>query len=81
LLRFVDLGDQIACDDGDTREFAFYDTIASKFVELNTGSTWESWEEFEDDWRHSDLEGTTWTLERFRGLCAKWVFEQKAEQV
>ena len=78
MLRFIDLGDQIACDDGETREFAFYDTIGSNFVELNTGPTWESWEEFEEDWRvtFSDAPCFGWTLERFRGLCPEWVLEK-----
>src|SRR5271156_2045190 len=47
MMRFIDLGKQIALDETDPdypREFAFFNTINDKFVELGgMGHIWSSW--------------------------------------
>lgn len=74
MIRFIDLGDQIL--EGQ-REFAWWDTISDTFEEFNTNQAWETWEEFEADYRYdADLYdhpplGDTRPLERYKGLFPK----------
>jgi hypothetical protein len=71
MIRFIDLGKQIAVDETDEdypREFAFYNTIDDSFFRFNQSSTWTSFSEFALDFKGSQL-----LLERFKSLCPDWV--------
>ena len=49
MIRFIDLGKQIAVDESDPewhRQFAFFNTIDDHFLEFNGEQVWESWAEF-----------------------------------
>lgn len=73
MIRFIDLGKQIGCDEEDwPREFAFYNTVSSMFIDLGGSGfqTWDSWQSFEEDWKMSDR---SIPLERFLSLCPDWV--------
>jgi len=48
VIRFIDLGDQIL--EG-TREFAWWDTITDEFLEFSGDQAWETWKDFEFDFR------------------------------
>lgn len=52
MLRFIDLGNQI-CDD--YKEFAWYDTVVDRFIEIYDSYTWHTWKEFESDCRKRDI--------------------------
>ena len=47
MIRFIDLGKQIALDENDPeypRQFAFYDTVIDRFLNLGGGDqVWDSW--------------------------------------
>jgi hypothetical protein len=46
MIRFIDLGKQIAVDETDPewpRQFAFYDTVSDSFIDLGNGYVWDSW--------------------------------------
>src|SRR5271163_3779191 len=47
MIRFIDLGKQIAVDETDPdwpRQFAFFDTVTDTFIELDqNGYVWNSW--------------------------------------
>jgi hypothetical protein len=62
MIRFIDLKDQI-CEG--TREFAWYDTVRDEFFGFPNAYTWESWEDFEEDFKANKCD---WDIERFRGL-------------
>ena len=79
MIRFIDLGDQIYCDD-ESRSFAFFNTIYDQFVTFDNGEVYfDSWKEFEESYNsvlelqkdHKDVI----PLERFKSLCPPWVFE------
>ena len=73
MMRFIDLGKQIAVDETDPdypREFAFYNTVDDSFLRFNSGSTWESWNDF-----LSDFDGSQELLLRLKNLCPVWVFK------
>ena len=74
MIRFIDLGDQIL--EG-TRQFAFFDTITDTFERFNSTETWDTWLEFETDFRHdqdrvaiADLANPR-PLDRYKGLFPK----------
>ena len=79
MIRFIDLGDQIL--EG-TKEFAWWNTITDSFMEFCGVQAWESWEEFERDFRHEDKrvyivgEPDLYSISRFKGLF-RWKIEHK----
>lgn len=50
MIRFIDLGDQIV--EG-TREFAWWDTVTDTFLQFSGEQTWETWDQFETDFKFS----------------------------
>jgi len=74
MIRFIDLGDQIL--EG-TRQFAWFDTIVDRFDSFCDNQAWETWLEFETDFRHNDKEvaianlGNLRPLERYKSLFPK----------
>lgn len=48
MIRFVDFGKQLATDQPyHNREFGFYDTVTSRFVEdASGGQAWDCWQDF-----------------------------------
>jgi hypothetical protein len=90
MIRFIDLGKQIAVDETDPewpRQFAFYDTVDDTFVSFDGTEVWDSWGEFESDliyMAETDMREFPYrtelkkeTLKRFRGLCPDWVFAHR----
>ena len=74
MIRFIDLGKQIASYEADPeypRQFAFYNTVSDTFLSANGGQVFDSWDEF---LAHAALELTLETINRCRSLCPKWVF-------
>lgn len=75
MIRFINLGDQIIEDE---KQFAWYDTVRSNFLEYNGSYVWDTWEEFEEDYSF-ELRTPTPTaapnlfadLERFKNLFPK----------
>jgi len=65
MIRFIDLKDQILeyCP-----MFAWYDTIADSFLEFSGNQTWESWEEFTNDYNDERDIPKSWPLKRFKTL-------------
>jgi hypothetical protein len=47
MIRFIDLGDQIYCDD-DVRTFSWFNTITIDFMRFNDKVIFNSWKEFEE---------------------------------
>ena len=72
MIRFIDLGDQIL--EGQ-REFAWFDTVTDTFEEVNGNQTWDTWEEFEEDYNADPnkhpLDPEFRPLSRYRGLFPK----------
>lgn len=63
--RFINLGNQITCIDGD-HHFAWYNTVVDHFEEHSSEQQWETWADFKRDYQGDDLP-------RYRGLFpAKW---------
>ena len=74
MIRFIDLGKQIAVDETDPdypRQFAFYNTISDTFLSANGGQVFDSWHEFE---KNATGEISRDMVSRCFGLCPKWVF-------
>lgn len=72
MMRFIDLGKQIATDESDPdypRQFAFYNTITDKFVVANGGSAFSSWDEFLE---HAAEELPLDLINRLKSLCPTW---------
>lgn len=54
--------------------FAFYDTVQSRFLELDGSQDWDSRADFIDDHKASGIgEHESRKLERFIGLMPEWV--------
>lgn len=76
MIRFVDLRGQ-----GIGRSFTFWDTSVDGIVEVNNNTHWMNWKEFEEDFiNYLGFDGTLrqhdqQRLQRFKNLCASWVFE------
>lgn len=76
MLRFIDLGKQIAVDENDPaypRQFAFYNTTSDCFLSANGGQVFDSWDEFLEN---AVTEISLDTIDRCRSLCPNWVFSQ-----
>jgi hypothetical protein len=55
MIRFIDLGRQIDADDQEeSPRFAFWNTCMGEFEEFNSSQTWESREEFIDDFKSEE---------------------------
>ena len=63
MLRFIDLKGQITEDESD---FAWFDTVTDKFVEVNGCETWKTWTDFVDDYERDDH--YNFPLDRFSAL-------------
>ncbi len=48
MIRFINLGDQIYCDE-ETNSFAFFDTVTSMFRMFNGSQYWDTAEDFIED--------------------------------
>lgn len=46
MIRYIDLSDQIV--EG-FREFAWYDTVKERFLDLDGTQTWNNWKEFQSE--------------------------------
>lgn len=53
MIRFIDLKDQII--EG-TNEFCFYDTVTDTFVTFSGSQTWETVEDFQNDYTGTEIE-------------------------
>jgi hypothetical protein len=72
MMRFIDLGKQIAVDESDPdypRQFAFYNTISDTFIVANGGSVFDSWDEFLEQ---AAEELSIEAINRLRSLCPEW---------
>jgi len=49
MIRYIDVGDQIFLD-GETKEFAWFDTITDTFLTVVGIQVWETWNDFVDDY-------------------------------
>jgi hypothetical protein len=67
MIRYIDLTNQI-CFDG-RPEFAWYNTVTSKFMSFDYQQTFDSWEEFEECYGQGEHGG--YPLERFKKLFPK----------
>jgi len=47
MIRFINLTNQIT---EDTKEFAFYNTVTDKFIEFSENQTWQSIDDFIQDY-------------------------------
>ena len=74
MIRFIDLGKQIAVDESDpdySRQFAFYNTISDTFLSANGGQVFDSWWEFLEN---AETELSSEMINRCRALCPGWAF-------
>ena len=72
MIRFVDLGKQIAVDENDPdwhREFCFYDTISASFLRFDGQSVFESWEDLLEQMDDEDPA----FMKRITSLIPNWV--------
>ncbi len=72
MIRFIDLGKQIALDENDpdwSREFCFYDTITASFLRFDGQSVFDS---VEDLLEQMDDEDAAF-MKRITSLIPKWV--------
>ena len=72
MIRFIDLGKQIATDPNDpewSREFAFYDTLSASFISLDGQSVFDS---REDVLTNLDEDNPAY-VRRILGLLPEWV--------
>ena len=65
MIRFIDLRDQII--EG-IDEFAWFDTVVDEFLNFADTQTWESWEDFVEDYNYAP---TTYEFDRFVHLFPK----------
>lgn len=90
MMRFIDLGKQIAVDESDpeyARQFCFFNTIDNLFLKFDGEQVWDTWEEFDAAWRGhwgtvlpQQVKELGRAYERLRSLCPPWVFEKEARQ-
>jgi hypothetical protein len=72
VIRFIDLGKQIATDPNDpewTREFAFYDTLAASFLSLDGQQVFDS---KEDVLKNIDEEESAY-VKKILNVLPEWV--------
>jgi len=72
MIRYIDIKDQV-CEG--YPEFAWWDTVIDRFLIFNDSQTWETWEDFEEDFKatgyEDDLTGRVYEFERLKGLYPK----------
>ena len=70
MIRLVNLGDQISCDE--RKQFAWFDTISDKFLTFSETQAWFRWkdfvQDFEDDEDYAINQITSRNLRRFEQL-------------
>ena len=71
--RFVDIRGQATA-----YRFAWFDTGCDHFEEFDGSQVWDTWDNFADDYAHTDRVMTS-DLERYRVLCPAWVFSPPQE--
>jgi hypothetical protein len=74
MIRFIDLGKQIAVDETDPdwpRQFAFFDTIYSQFIKIEGEAVFDSFVDFAEHCA-IDREMTQDRIERLVGLMPDW---------
>lgn len=71
MIRFIDLGKQLALDENEdrSRDFCFYDTIQAKFLVFGGQSIFDSWEDLLE--QMDDAESGY--MKRITSLIPKWV--------
>ena len=72
MIRFIDLGKQIAEDHSDPdwpREFAFYDTLQASFLSFSVQQIFDSYEDVIDQMDDSDADH----IKSIMGLIPAWV--------
>jgi hypothetical protein len=72
LIRFIDLGKQIATDPDDhkwSREFCFYDTLEAQFVSFDRRVVFDSFDDLKDCLDENDVAYGR----RILGLLPSWV--------
>jgi hypothetical protein len=88
MIRFIDIGKQIAVDETDPdepRQFAFFNTIDSQFLKFDGEQVWSTWDEFVAAYaahyaaHYISREADPYVdreLKRFEGLCHPWAKEE-----
>ena len=78
MIRFIDIGKQIAVDETDPewpRQFAFWDTIYDVFLRFDGEQVWDDWKSFERAFiAQEPFTYDKELLNRCRVLCPQWVF-------
>lgn len=75
MIRFIDLGKQIAVDEGDPgwpRQFAFFNTVNSQFIKINGDVVFDSLGDLVTNMQ-LDLHMTEEFANRILGLTPDWV--------
>lgn len=70
MIRFIDIGDQI---EDEEQQFAFFDTVTDRFIEVCGEQVWSSWDELMEDASCDPGNRVTDEKDRFFGLCPEWV--------
>jgi hypothetical protein len=79
MIRFIDLGKQIAVDETDSewpKQFAFFDTIVDQFVSINGYVVFDSLEDVMMEIKAEDM--SLASMERILGLIPDWVRKSNA---
>ncbi len=71
MIRFIDIRDQ-----GTGYRFCFWDTVHDCHVKVYSEECWNSWKDFEQCLL---IVYPKITLNRFRGLCPDWVFNDEED--
>ena len=74
MIRFIDIRNQ-----GTGERFAFYNTVYDQFMCFSLEQTWTNWAEFEEAFKSDDC--TVYPIERFKGLCPEWVFNDEEDDI
>lgn len=80
MIRFIDLGKQIALDETDpewSRQFCFYDTCCAQFLYFDGQCIFDSWEDLIEQMDDSDAA----YMKRITGLIPHWVPRGKRTMV
>jgi len=65
MIRFINISDQITEDEF---QFAWYDTVCDRFMDIEGKQVWTSWKEFARDYSISGHTYSAYALHRFRSL-------------
>ena len=76
MIRFVDLGSQISCDDK-INHFAWWNTVVDKFMAFDEEYIFDSWDKFVNATRRDQY---SYDLNRFRYLFTRGDFDVDEEQ-